>query len=172
MIETMKIPELVYCADGNERFADIAIRYGFTYGSQPLRKFYINQKQLKEVEKAIANLLDIAEHHPSADVMTRLSKREQERDTLKRDLDRLHQQTETKNPKVDERVIVNLLTDMKHKLREGELRVRKLVLRQVVEQIEIGRDVARIHYRFPLYPLYSMPPTTIELKDVLVIDLS
>lgn len=28
------IPELIYCAGGNKRFADIAIRYGFTYGAQ------------------------------------------------------------------------------------------------------------------------------------------
>jgi len=26
--------ELIYCADGNRRFAEIAIRYGFTYGAQ------------------------------------------------------------------------------------------------------------------------------------------
>lgn len=27
-------PTLIYCADGNKRFADIAIRYGFLYGAQ------------------------------------------------------------------------------------------------------------------------------------------
>lgn len=27
-------PELIYCAAGNQRFAEIAIRYGFTYGAQ------------------------------------------------------------------------------------------------------------------------------------------
>jgi len=30
----MKSPELIYCADGNKRFADIAIETGFTYGAQ------------------------------------------------------------------------------------------------------------------------------------------
>lgn len=34
------MPEIIYCADGNKRFAQIAIDAGFTYGAQPLRKFY------------------------------------------------------------------------------------------------------------------------------------
>ncbi len=32
--------ELIYCADGNKRFAEIAIRHGFTYGAQPLKTTY------------------------------------------------------------------------------------------------------------------------------------
>lgn len=28
------MPELIYCADGNKRFADIALAYGFTYGAR------------------------------------------------------------------------------------------------------------------------------------------
>jgi len=31
---------LIYCADGNARFAKTAIDAGFIYGAQPLRKFY------------------------------------------------------------------------------------------------------------------------------------
>lgn len=30
----MAIPELIYCADGNRRFAEIAINTGFKYGAQ------------------------------------------------------------------------------------------------------------------------------------------
>jgi hypothetical protein len=33
-------PELIYCADGNARFAEMAIDAGFTYGAQPLRTTY------------------------------------------------------------------------------------------------------------------------------------
>lgn len=32
--------DLIYCADGNQRFSQIAIDAGFTYGAQPLRTFY------------------------------------------------------------------------------------------------------------------------------------
>ena len=126
------------------------------------REIATNQKQLRRLEKAIANLLDMAELHPSADVIARLNQREQERDTLKRDQERLHRQIEQRTMAVDQNMVVNVLTDMKRKLREGELKVRKQVLRQVVEQIELGRDVARLHYRFPLTHLYFMPPTGFE----------
>ncbi len=34
------MPEIIYCADGNARFGQIAIDAGFTYGAQPLRTFY------------------------------------------------------------------------------------------------------------------------------------
>jgi hypothetical protein len=33
-------PLLVYCADGNRRYAEIAIEHGFAYGAQPLKTFY------------------------------------------------------------------------------------------------------------------------------------
>ena len=58
------------------------------------REIATNQKQLRRLEKAIANLLDMAELHPSADVIARLNQREQERDTLKRDQERLYRQIE------------------------------------------------------------------------------
>lgn len=32
--------EIIYCADGNKRFASIAIEAGFSYGAQPLRTTY------------------------------------------------------------------------------------------------------------------------------------
>lgn len=35
-----KSPTLIYCADGNSRFAQIAIKAGFKYGSQMPRKVY------------------------------------------------------------------------------------------------------------------------------------
>lgn len=44
--------DLIYCADGNARFGQIAINAGFTYGAQPLRKFY--------------HPIEFADLHPSA----------------------------------------------------------------------------------------------------------
>jgi len=44
--------ELIYCADGNARFAEIAIKAGFTYGAQPLRTTYFP--------------IDFADLHPNA----------------------------------------------------------------------------------------------------------
>ena len=42
---------------------------------------------------------------------------------------------------------------MKNTLSNGQLKARKLVLKRVVEKIEVGRDVARLHYKFPMYNL-------------------
>ena len=39
---------------------------------------------------------------------------------------------------------------MRNTLDSGELRARKLVLQKTVDKIEVGRDVARLHYKFPL----------------------
>ena len=38
------IPELIYCADGNKRFAKIAIDSGFTYGAQLPNTVYFKPK--------------------------------------------------------------------------------------------------------------------------------
>lgn len=38
----MAIPELIYCADGNPRFAQIAIKAGFVYGAQLPRTIYFD----------------------------------------------------------------------------------------------------------------------------------
>lgn len=50
-------------------------------------------------------------------------------------------------------MIVKLLSEMKRTLTSGELKARKLVLWEAVKKIEVGRDVARLHYKFPLYNL-------------------
>jgi len=56
-------PILCYCADGNPRFADIAIEHGFKYGSQMPRKCYrqpwfidVNPKKLPKQPVYIARL--------------------------------------------------------------------------------------------------------------------
>lgn len=51
---------------------------------------------------------------------------------------------------VDEEFILRELSEMRNTLDSGELRARKLVLQKVVEKIEAGRDVTRLHYKFPL----------------------
>lgn len=70
----MSTPTLIYCADGNRRFADIALRYGFAYGAQlpatvyhtpvfadqnwknPRRRQYM--AALKKYRPALATVLD------------------------------------------------------------------------------------------------------------------
>jgi RNA polymerase-interacting CarD/CdnL/TRCF family regulator len=49
-------------------------------------------KRLRKREQVAANLLDLAEIHPSADVLQRLREREQQRDLAKHALERLETQ--------------------------------------------------------------------------------
>jgi hypothetical protein len=118
------------------------------------QKIEIAQKRLTKLEKAVANLLDMAELHPSVDVIKRLNERETERDTIQREIDQLYRQLKQTNVRVDEALIIRELTEMKNTLSSGELKARKLVLKRVVDKIEVGRDVARLHYKFPLSILW------------------
>lgn len=79
-------PTLIYCAAGNKRFADIAIRYGFHYGAQlpatiyhtpyfvdqnwkkPVRDTYM--ACLKEHRPALATVLDLEHEHQLNEVMS------------------------------------------------------------------------------------------------------
>lgn len=62
-------PRLIYCAAGNRRYADIAQRYGFTYGAQLPGTVYFPpyfadqsyDKPRKQAEKAIAGITGKAE---------------------------------------------------------------------------------------------------------------
>ncbi len=73
----MRVPELIYCADGNKRFAKIAIDAGFTYGAKLPAKVYFNPdfvdnefksprhvpyiRALRKWQPRIASVLDIEE---------------------------------------------------------------------------------------------------------------
>ena len=118
------------------------------------QKITLAQKRLTKLEKAIANLLDMAELHPSVDLIKRLNEREAERDTVQREIDQLYQQVKQDRLCVDEEFILRELSEMRNTLDSGELRARKLVLKKAVEKIEVGRDVARLHYKFPLSILW------------------
>lgn len=78
--------ELIYCANGNPRFAEIAISHGFKYGAQLPGKTYYpiyfadqdwkkpdRERYMKEVQKhspAIATVLDLEEDSQLDDVLS------------------------------------------------------------------------------------------------------
>lgn len=77
--------DLIYCADGNKRFADIAIRYGFRYGAQLPNTVYYKpyfadqdwrdpnfdsyMSALKEHAPTVATVLDWEPHVDLAEVL-------------------------------------------------------------------------------------------------------
>lgn len=80
------MPELIFCADGNRRFAEIAINHGFTYGAQlpntvyyhpqfvdqnwrkPNREKYM--QSLQEYRPRLATVLDYERHDQLAEVLS------------------------------------------------------------------------------------------------------
>ncbi len=118
------------------------------------QKIETERKGLAKLNKAIANLLDTIELHPSTDLIKRLNAREIERDDIQNELDNLYHHLNKKNVSIETDTIINMLTDMKQTLSGGEINTRKMVIKKMVSTIEIGRDVAKIHYQFPLYNLY------------------
>jgi hypothetical protein len=80
------IPTLIYCADGNRRFAEIAIRHGFEYGAQlpntcyfkphfvdqnwrdPKRADYM--QALAKYRPALATVLDLEHEHQLGEVLS------------------------------------------------------------------------------------------------------
>ena len=129
-------------------------------------KLELSQKHLRELDRAIQNLLDLAEINPSPGLLGRLRQREQEREVEQKKVKRLETQMEQQSLQVSNEMMIALLTDMRKKLELGEMKARQHILRQTVEKIEVGRDFARLHYQFPLKELnvgfWYMPPTGFE----------
>lgn len=122
------------------------------------------QQQIKQLDRAITNLLDLAELHASADVLSRLRQRESEREVKRSELGRLERQLVSQSVRVDEKLIVSVLADISRTLNGTEIKARQQVLSQIVEKIKIGRDSARLYYKIPLQQLYwdwLMPPREI-----------
>jgi hypothetical protein len=95
-------------------------------------------------------------------VLNRIKGRELEREIKRAEAARLEAQLKQKSITVDERVIVSVLADMKLTLSGAEISPRRYILGQVVEKIKVGRDSARLYYKFPLNLLYwdwCMPST-------------
>lgn len=85
------------------------------------QKITLAQKRLTKLEKAIANLLDMAELHPSVDLIKRLNEREAERDTVQREIDQLYQQIRQDSLCVDEEFILRKLSEIRSALDSGSL---------------------------------------------------
>lgn len=129
------------------------------------QKIFEQRQKLTGLDRAINNLLDLAEQHGSESVLGRLRQREAERDVARRELYRWQRQI-TQRVTVDPALVVAILSDMRLKLLGQDLKARRMILNQALQKIEVGRTMARLWYKFPLYVLgtgdYFMPPTGFE----------
>lgn len=74
------MPELIYCADGNRRFADIAMSHGYSYGSRLPATVYhppvFADQEFKKPNRA-AYMAALAEHKPRIATVLDLERPEQ-----------------------------------------------------------------------------------------------
>ncbi len=130
------------------------------------------QKQLASLDAAISNLLDMAEAHPSADVLNRLTQRENERKEAQLETDHLHRRLRNSQITVNRQALIDLLLNEKNTLMNGEVKAQQLVLDKIITGIELGRDRGRLHYRFPLSAVYLERVRGFELNLTLNLELS
>lgn len=126
-----------------------------------------SRKKLRELDRAIKNLIQTIELYPSLALIEQLRSRELEQATERARLDRLQQRLK-QSLLIDEAVVVAVLNDMRMSLNGGEMNARQKLLRQMVQKIEIGHNYGQIHCRFPIETLTNgflfMPSTGFELN--------
>ncbi len=123
----------------------------------------IEKQKLQSIDRAVANLIKFIENGRSGAVEAQLHQRETERMLVASELEKLEQLLEhSKNIRVDEQAILDVLTNLSTSLKSGEIKVQQYILQQAVEKIEVGRGYARLQCTFPLERVYLVPPTGFE----------
>lgn len=82
----MRVPELIYCSDGNRRFAQIAIEAGFTYGAQLPNTVYFKPEFVDQNWKRpdlATYLIALAKHRPRLATVLDWEQEEQLSEVLK-----------------------------------------------------------------------------------------
>jgi len=111
------------------------------------------ERQLAEIELAIANLLDLAERFGAASAGPRIAEREAERGQLHVRLRRWEQQQEAQELTISPKMIESTLKPMCEALLEGDIRAKRDLLSKVVAKIETGPTGAELSYTFPLHEM-------------------
>ncbi len=124
------------------------------------------RKQESDLVQAIENLLDMVEVGSTA-VARRLTQREVELKAIRVEIEQLKLQAAQTGRVVDEKTVVDLLTNWRQSLQSGHIDAGRTILRRCVEKIEVGREFARLYYTFPVEVLgggglWTMPPTGFE----------
>jgi len=138
------------------------------------RRLEQERRTLASLDRKISNLLDQLEETPSASLRARLEAREAERRGTERAIERLMGQLGQAKalitPEMVERLIVSSNT-----LDKGDFEIKQAFLRQVLDKIEVGPEVAAIHYKHNRIfgEVLRMPPTgpLFDFSNFLLLDL-
>jgi site-specific DNA recombinase len=132
------------------------------------------KRQLADVEKAIENLLDLAEQYGVEAAGDRLMKREAEREGLAGRLRKLERQRELHKLKVDPEVVKTVLMEMRGTLEGDEIQAKRVLLKRFVERVEVSKESARLVYTCPISDtVYDISPRWgYSIKYCIEIDLA
>lgn len=108
------------------------------------------RQQLADVEKAIDNLLDLAERYGAEAAGARLMMREAEHGELARRQRGLERQRELHRLQVDPEVVKVVLAGMRGTLEGDDLQAKRVLLKRFVERVEVSKESARLRYTFPV----------------------
>ncbi len=125
------------------------------------------RKRLAEAERAINNLLDLAEQFGARSAADRLVSREQERGQLRRELHSLAARHKQSRIEVSSEVIRVVLADMRDQLTGENIEARRTLLKKFVANVEMGNKGGKLWYSFPLQELgltslWMIPPKGFE----------
>jgi hypothetical protein len=119
-------------------------------------------RRLSATDRAIRNLLDLAEQDGSAAARDRLLERESEKAEMQGELRSLQLQRDRGRLEVSREVLSDALNTMRDDLSAGGVDGKRKVLRSFVNRIEAQKERVTLWYRFPLLQplthLYSVPP--------------
>lgn len=122
------------------------------------------RRRVNELEKAVSNLVNLAEQSGSPALLARLTERESELAVARRTVERLEEEARQEHLRINSEVIVSELMDIRRGI-TGRTPQRSL-LQQVVRRVTVGRELAQIEVGFNLHSmsrLWRMPPTESEL---------
>jgi len=115
------------------------------------------ESRIRTLNRGISNLLDLAETSPaSEDLPIRLRQREQERETLQRQL--LLLGVEQPPLEISEDVFEELLADLRDAVTDGDLPERQALLRSVLDRVVLEDRTAYLHYQSLCAAVYQVPP--------------
>lgn len=123
------------------------------------------EKELREAERAVGNLLELAKVFGARSAGAELLKEEARRDRLGGELKALRDSKAQSRLEVSDGVLLAVLADMRGTLGGDDVRAKKALLQRLVEKVEIGNEKGKVWYTFPLEELtgfYSMPPREFE----------
>ncbi|MDP2776173.1 MAG: recombinase zinc beta ribbon domain-containing protein [Anaerolineales bacterium] len=116
----------------------------------------ISEKQiaLRDIDRGIQNLLDLAESFGAGAALGRLKQREVERVGVVAELNQLEAKKDISKVEISSEALSLALDTWRNqvleRLEKGEIPAMKIVLRRFVSKIELGYKQARIEYTYPL----------------------